>query len=157
MPNSHVPTSYVAEPPNATFDIWRAKWNWIDKKWNKCTMYTDTRGTKFPIYIELVFLSPKFQSVLLHGQPVWVRNHFGSSGLNDTKTILNTTRSKTHHVCVTSAQESQISVRFAPYSVFTTFWPTRPKFWSVLLYCKAFSRYSTVYKKNKRSCQKSKT
>ena len=55
---------------------------------------------RYPVYVLPVFLSPTFKSVSLFDQPFSSYRHFDKSASNDLTTILNTTRSKVHHICV---------------------------------------------------------
>ncbi len=43
---------------------------WLDRDWNQHVHYTDIRGTKYTMHVytaAVVFLSPKFQSILPYG------------------------------------------------------------------------------------------
>ncbi len=83
--NSHVDTCYVAGVTNSNFDIWRPKCPWLEKEWDKCKLYIDTRVTKVlhQCYTIVLFLSPKFHSVLLYGQQFSNYRPFETSGLNE--------------------------------------------------------------------------
>ncbi len=74
----------------------------------------------YPIYVLLVSLIPKFQSVSLYGQLfLKLQAILRKSALNDLKMTLNPTPSNVHHVCIT---------RYPQVQTFTPFWSMTRRF-----------------------------
>ena len=86
--------------------------------WDKGTKGPQTDLGHYKVKGILWLMSPKSQtSIRFPLQPaVWSYRHFKTSGPNDLNIehyLLNITRSKVHHICVTSVPKSLISLGFA--------------------------------------------
>ncbi len=122
MSNSYEATSYVEEMTDFNFDHWRPKYHLLDSEWNKCKLYTNTRGIKV---LQICCTGvPHFSSVWSIGHFIELQTTLGHVH-RMTPNGIDTTRSnkRTPYLCYQLLSQCP---KFHPAcSTINRFWDTR--------------------------------